>query len=252
MNGNNCSYSGSHSEDSSVSRTMTMVGTVSYMAPEVVILMGQCKLHKDGYTAAVDFWSLGVLIYKLLVGVEPYRGETFGSICAKLPVYMSIYEYFNEAYAALFGFVDYDVCDGLLTQDTRDILRGLLDLRADTRLGYDSSDLIVSQQILKNHAFFNGIDWGLLEAKQLPPPYIPQGETIPCLRTDTESDQSQNQGLTLPEMLSKCNKQKWCEEFNCSSTRPVSGESHSTGIRINPADQNYFRSWNYAIPSTVE
>lgn len=33
-------------------------------------------LAKRGYTATVDWWSLGVVAYELLFGKRPYRGKT--------------------------------------------------------------------------------------------------------------------------------------------------------------------------------
>jgi len=41
-------------------------GTPSYMAPEIV--------NKKEYTFPVDTWALGVLLYKALNGVFPFRG----------------------------------------------------------------------------------------------------------------------------------------------------------------------------------
>jgi len=52
----------------------TLLGTPEYMAPE---------LARDGVPdARVDIYSLGVMIYELLTGVVPFRGETFMSTIA--------------------------------------------------------------------------------------------------------------------------------------------------------------------------
>ena len=42
----------------------TMCGTPEYMAPELFM--------KSGHDFAVDYWSLGVLIYELLQGEAPF------------------------------------------------------------------------------------------------------------------------------------------------------------------------------------
>ena len=43
----------------------SMVGTESYMAPEVV--------QKQQHDASVDYWSFGVLLFEMLTGDLPYR-----------------------------------------------------------------------------------------------------------------------------------------------------------------------------------
>ena len=43
-------------------------GTVGYAAPEI--------LRQRTYSSAVDLWSLGVVVFILLCGYEPFHGET--------------------------------------------------------------------------------------------------------------------------------------------------------------------------------
>lgn len=45
-------------------KTYTLIGTPTYLAPEVVL--------KQGYYLAADWWSLGVLTYEMIVGIDPW------------------------------------------------------------------------------------------------------------------------------------------------------------------------------------
>lgn len=54
----------------------SVVGTPYYMAPEVIA--------SDGYTHAVDYWSVGCLIYEMLCGVPPFNGDTPDEVFANI------------------------------------------------------------------------------------------------------------------------------------------------------------------------
>ncbi|KAG1043382.1 hypothetical protein G6F43_011663 [Rhizopus delemar] len=57
-------------------RTNSFVGTEEYIAPEVI--------KGCGHTSAVDWWTLGILIYEMMFGKTPFKGsgrnETFSRI----------------------------------------------------------------------------------------------------------------------------------------------------------------------------
>ena len=48
-------------------RKMTVVGSVHYMAPEVI---------DQNYDMKCDIWSCGVIMHILLTGMPPFDGET--------------------------------------------------------------------------------------------------------------------------------------------------------------------------------
>ena len=57
-------------------RTNSFVGTEEYIAPEVI--------KGCGHTSAVDWWTLGILVYEMLFGTTPFKGksrnQTFANI----------------------------------------------------------------------------------------------------------------------------------------------------------------------------
>ena len=48
-------------------RTNSFIGTMEYMAPEIILGMGHGK--------AVDWWSVGILLYEMLCGMPPFKAK---------------------------------------------------------------------------------------------------------------------------------------------------------------------------------
>ena len=126
------------------------IGTPDYMAPEVLLA--------NNHTEAVDFWSLGVLIYELIVGVPPFHGETeeetFKKIL-KLEIDWSELQQTNDQDDEFY------VSDQLV-----DLLKKLLVLNPEERLTINQ---------IKNHPWFSDIDW---ENPQLEPPFVPDADEM--------------------------------------------------------------------------
>jgi serine/threonine protein kinase len=53
----------------------TRAGTQSYMAPEILDFLNPYELGSD-YTDAVDIWSTGCIVYRLITGVVPFPLST--------------------------------------------------------------------------------------------------------------------------------------------------------------------------------
>ncbi len=115
-------------------RANSLVGTIAYMAPEVLQQFGKGVGVVAGYTDAVDWWSLGVTIYKLLVGVQPFNRVTYDELHYGFPAIVKKHEKYHDAFVEIFGtlsFVDAKEIDGA----TEDLIRRLLTFDASSRLG---------------------------------------------------------------------------------------------------------------------
>lgn len=100
-----------------------LVGTVKYMAPEMI--RGEVKNDKS-----LDIWSLGVIIYELLHGETPFKGESDEEIMQSIT--QGKFE-LNQK----------------LPEDAKDLILHLLNYDQEKRLGINS----ISE--IKNHRFFS-------------------------------------------------------------------------------------------------
>ncbi|KAK9028199.1 hypothetical protein V6N11_068010 [Hibiscus sabdariffa] len=110
----------------------SVVGTPDYLAPEILLGMGH------GSTA--DWWSVGIILFELLVGLPPFNAETpqliFDNIMNRNIPWPKIPE--EMSYEA------YDLIDKLLTENPFQ------------RLGATGASEV------KQHAFFKDINWSTL------------------------------------------------------------------------------------------
>jgi serine/threonine-protein kinase len=67
-------------EDSSLTRAGMLVGSPSYMPPEV--LTGETQDEEE--EKAADVWALGVSLYELLTGEKPFRGKNADELFAAI------------------------------------------------------------------------------------------------------------------------------------------------------------------------
>ncbi|KAG8370440.1 hypothetical protein BUALT_Bualt14G0117000 [Buddleja alternifolia] len=118
------------------------VGTPDYIAPEVLL--------KKGYGMECDWWSLGAIMYEMLVGYPPFYSDEPMSTCRKIVNWRTHLKFPEEA---------------KLSPEAKDLICKLL-CNVEKRLGTRGADEI------KAHPWFKGIEWDKLY--QMKAAFIPE------------------------------------------------------------------------------
>ncbi|KAI4905859.1 hypothetical protein NFI96_021756 [Prochilodus magdalenae] len=131
--------------------THTFCGTIEYMCEKVSENLGAPEiLTRSGHNRAVDWWSLGALMYDMMTGSPPFTAENRKKTIDKI--------------------LKCKLClPPYLTPDARDLVKKLLKKNPAQRLGSGKGDCADIQK----HPFFRLINWDDLLNKRVEPPYRP-------------------------------------------------------------------------------
>jgi len=130
-------------------------GTPGYTAPEVVLGFN--------YNHIADFFSLGVMIYRCLCGKKPFLRKSR----KRDNKHKKAHHRKSSALDRNVIEMEPEFSPHYFSPKARSILKGLMAKNPPTRLGYN--DILD----IKQHPWFDEIDFGLLEAGYLKPPFDP-------------------------------------------------------------------------------
>ena len=125
-------------------KNYSCVGTAYYVAPEV--------LKKTGYSEDIDWWSVGVIFFEMLVGYAPFCSEETKDVC---------YRVMNWKH---FLKIPDDV---VISKEAEDLIFKMIN-NSNERLGKNGVEEI------KAHPFFKNVDWKNIRNSKAP--FIPELE----------------------------------------------------------------------------
>lgn len=131
-------------------KAYTLCGTLQYLAPEI--------LKNKGYDKSVDWWSLGIIFYQMLMGKMPYsiKGNKIN------PEIFETKLKFNDDINPL----------------AINLINQLLNPNPKKRIGYGDLDA----KKIKEHNYFADVDWNKYLNKEIEPPFVPKLENDMDLR----------------------------------------------------------------------
>lgn len=208
------------------SSTRSCCGTLVYMAPEVI--------EKTPYGKAADLWSLGAVIYDMLVGQPPFHVEVAAgsrktrSRCGNTNTNRKATKY-NILHC------NYKFPAGISCK-SQSLVNELLQLDVEHRLGGYEADF----DLIRGHEFFQGIDWSLGGLRQIRPPFVPnlQSPTDVSHFDEEHTMDSKDTGVTIVASFSRPRYNAAMQE----AMLPVEGG----GIATTP--QPYIDHFDYTSP----
>ena len=112
-------------------------GSPAYLAPEM--------LSRRGVGKSADIYGIGAVLYEMICGSPPFYANDMSTMYQNISKNnLMLHDYFSD--------------------ELKDLLKKLLNRDPKNRIG------VTNKEEIKNHPFFNGIDWEKLKRKEIEPP----------------------------------------------------------------------------------
>ena len=178
------------------------------MAPEMAVIENQHPSENKGYSFAIDYWSLGIVMHKLKFSVVPFHhyhvalfllnlGNRIGSdLSTDLPAHP---EYTK-------GIARLESSD--LDPNAIDIIKKFLQIDESQRLGSGKH----GRRNIKSHPYFKDLRWSKLEQKHLVPPFIPSDTVLSRNGKEDNHSPTDEEEVSLEQLLKSADRRKWLLE----------------------------------------
>ena len=223
----------SDNRDRMRSSTRSCCGTLVYMAPEVI--------EKTPYGKAADLWSLGAVIYDMLVGQPPFHVEVAaGGSCKERKTRHGCGRSNTNRSATKYNILhcNYKFPAGISCK-SQSLVNELLQLDVEHRLGGYEADF----DLIRGHEFFQGIDWSLGGLRQIRPPFVPnlQSPTDVSHFDEEHTVDSKDTGVTIVASFSR-------PLYNAAMQEAVLPEFGGGGGIATTPPQPYIDHFDYTSP----
>jgi len=160
----------------------TLAGTPGYMAPEAI------RKVNAGYDMGADRWAIGILMFELLTGINPFEGASQDDTDWYIE---------NMDIKERLDMMEED--EIFISVEAQRFIIAILNKDKDQRLGHGDKE----NESLKAHKWFEGFNWDALAKKELKAPFKPEVSQDPFDLThfkEYEKDKAKMTNLNKSQM----------------------------------------------------